>query len=60
MAVRKIPIKQHPYLGTPFLDLSSTEHTNERPEDPAVAIFLTEMRKKELMDRALHDKVCLG
>lgn len=56
MAVRKIPLKQRPYL----LEDSATARSNDdgdRVEDEAVAAYLSKVREKLLTDRALHDVV---
>ena len=67
MAVRKIPLKQRPYLtdsatesnSAEVRQASSEEGINEsrRPSDPAVQKILALIRKRVLSDRALHDQV---
>ncbi|KII95178.1 hypothetical protein PLICRDRAFT_34015 [Plicaturopsis crispa FD-325 SS-3] len=55
MKVRKIPLKERPYLsaGDSF-DLS--DDPEARPEDPAVPSFQAKIRQVLLTDRTLHDK----
>ncbi|KAF7971110.1 hypothetical protein HWV62_7178 [Athelia sp. TMB] len=52
MAVRKIPLKEQPYLfkAGPSVSCSSTQ------EDASVSSFQDAIRKTLLTDRALHDK----
>lgn len=67
LAVRKIPLKQRPYLMDNAADIdleevrqtSSEDRTSDpwRSIDPAVHKILTLIRKKVLSDRALHDQV---
>lgn len=55
MTVRKIPIKEHPYLladGT-----AATEEERVDSEDAEVPSFLTRIRTTLLSDRAIHDLV---
>lgn len=66
MAVRKIPLKQRPYLTESATEsgsaeawqASSKERINES-SDPAVQKTLLLIRKKVLSDRALNDQVSL-
>ncbi|EIM90127.1 DEAD-domain-containing protein [Stereum hirsutum FP-91666 SS1] len=53
LAVRKIPLKQRPYL----LDDNSAAPSNDddRVEDEAVPAYLSKIRELLLSDRALHD-----
>jgi ATP-dependent RNA helicase DDX55/SPB4 len=56
MAVRKIPLKEQPYL---YEDGSSNAlGLSDKAEDPTVVTFQSRIRKTLLTDRALHDKVC--
>lgn len=58
MAVRKIPLKARPRFlndGTP----ASGDNMDMGFEDPEVSCVTETIRKKVLMDRALHDKVCV-
>ena len=66
MAVRKIPLKQRPYLMGNATGSNSQEAAPEeridnsnKPPDPSVQKTLTLVRKQVLSDRALHDKVGL-
>jgi len=67
MAVRKIPLKQRPYLlgnmtGSNPEEAAVPEETidnSKKPPDPSVQKTLALVRKKVLSDRALHDKVSL-
>jgi ATP-dependent RNA helicase DDX55/SPB4 len=57
MAIRKIPLKEQPYLpGTDFSNACSSD----KVEDPSVETFQECMRRTLLTDRALHDKVPLS
>ena len=68
MAVRKIPLKQRPYLTDSATEsnsvearqASSRERIDENPPDPAVRKTLALIRKKVLSDRVLHDQVSLA
>ena len=68
LAVRKIPLKERPYLTdnatepTEDWEASSggTSSDSGKPTDPAVRKILTLIRKKVLSDRALHDQVSPG
>ena len=70
MAVRKIPLKQRPYLTDSATESnpagsrepSSDGRTNEskKSSDPAVRKILALIRKKVLSDRALHDQVSIA
>jgi ATP-dependent RNA helicase DDX55/SPB4 len=70
MAVRKIPLKQRPYLtesatesnSTTARQASSSEGATETKKsfDPAVQKTLVLIRKKVLSDRVLHDQVRLA
>ena len=56
MAVRKIPVRRHPYIkkgGT----LSAVDSNEELEEDTTVTEFITKIRQAVLTDRALYDKV---
>jgi len=54
MAVRKIPLKEQPYL---YEDGSSNAlGLSDKAEDPTVVTFQSRIRKTLLTDRALHDK----
>lgn len=67
MSVRKIPLKQRPYLlgNTPGPNSEEAAASEERidnskkPPDPSVQKTLALVRKKVLSDRALYDKVSL-
>ena len=67
MAVRKIPLKQRPYLlgnmtGSNPKGAAAPEEmidNSKQPPDPSVQKTLALVRKKVLSDRALHDKVGL-
>lgn len=66
MAVRKIPLKQRPYLLGNVIRSNTAEVAapdesidNSRNPDPSVQETLALVRKKVLSDRALHDKVSL-
>ncbi|KAL0949539.1 hypothetical protein HGRIS_009588 [Hohenbuehelia grisea] len=52
MAVRKIPLKEHKYL----MASGPASGDEDRPEDPAAAIYLEKMRKAVLADRMLNDQ----
>ena len=54
MAVRKIPLKEQPYLSN---DGSFIKRDEDAEEDPDVSSILSTIRHKVLTDRALHDKV---
>jgi ATP-dependent RNA helicase DDX55/SPB4 len=57
MAIRKIPLKEQPYLTeTDFLDTLSSSSSG-KVEDPCVTSFHQGIRRTLLIDRALHDKV---
>ena len=68
MAIRKIPLKQRPYLTESATESSSaawpasSEGANEpkKSPDPAVQKTLVLIRKKVLSDRVLHDQVSLA
>lgn len=70
MAVRKIPLRQRPYLtdsatessSSAVLRASSEEGVDEPKKypDPAVQKTLMLIRKKVLSDRVLHDQVSLA
>ena len=68
MAVRKIPLKQRPYLTDSATEsnsvgarqASSRERIDEKSPDPAVQKTLALIRKKVLSDRVLHDQVSLA
>lgn len=68
MAVRKIPLKQRPYLlgnttGSNLEGAAAPEETignSKKPPDPSVQKTLALVRKKVLSDRALYDKVNLA
>ena len=67
MAVRKIPLKQRPYLTDSATEPNSfgarqafsKERIDEKPPDPAVRKTLALIREKVLSDRVLHDQVSL-
>lgn len=65
MAVRKIPLKQRPYLTDSATESDSAAASSEginEPKislDPAVQKTLVLIRKKVLSDRALHDQVSI-
>jgi ATP-dependent RNA helicase DDX55/SPB4 len=56
MAVRKIPIRRHPYIGdgisSPF-----PADDDARPEDVAAVAVAEQIRRQVMTDRGLHDKV---
>jgi len=55
MSIRKIPLKEHPYLTD---GCSATLHeSDERPMDPRVDVFTVQIREVILTDRAIHDLV---
>jgi hypothetical protein len=58
MAVRKIPLREQPYIheSSPLNALAPSP--SDKAEDPTVTLFQTRIRKTLLTDRALHDKVC--
>jgi len=70
MAVRKIPLKRRPYLpenatesdSAEVWQASSGERTSEPKKSPDLAVrkTLALIRKKVLLDRALHDQVSLA
>lgn len=58
MAVRKIPLKQQPYLReSGASNVSFSDILENRVEDPSVISFHATIRKTLVTDRALHDKV---
>jgi hypothetical protein len=69
MAVRKIPLKQRPYLTDKAAESNSAEmgqassgegiNNFAKSLDPAAQNTLALIRKKVLSDRALHDKASL-
>lgn len=56
MAIRKIPMKEHPYIRD-VSDMSDYPTLLDRPLDHAVADFLIKIRKIVLTDRGINDKV---
>ena len=56
LAVRKIPLKEHPYITE-----NQQQHQKEetRSEDADVALFLNKVRVVLKTDRAIHDLVVL-
>lgn len=54
LAVRKIPLKEHPYITE-----NQQQHQEEetRSEDPNVSLFLNKVRAVLKTDRAIHDLV---
>jgi ATP-dependent RNA helicase DDX55/SPB4 len=56
MSIRKIPLKERPYLTD---DDSVALPEEERPEDPQVEVLVNKIRETLLMDRGIHDQVCL-
>jgi ATP-dependent RNA helicase DDX55/SPB4 len=54
MSVRKIPLKEQQYIEA---DGNTITTEVERPLDPVVSTYLTQIRKSVLTDRALHEKV---
>lgn len=54
--MRKIPIRNHPAIQAGG-NLAEQGTCNLEQEDPAVASFLSQIRKIVLTDRALNDKV---
>ena len=57
LAVRKIPLKEHPAFAE---DGSPRPVDEDGAEDPAVDSALQRIRKVTLKDRSLYDKVCCG
>lgn len=59
MSIRKIPLKQQPYINDTNSEASSSTlmESEDRPEDPAVQSTLVRMRTIALKDRNVHDKV---
>lgn len=55
MSIRKIPLKEHPYLTDG--GSTSSQERDERPIDPQVDISIVQIRKVILSDRAIHDQV---
>lgn len=55
LSVRKIPLKEQPYLAAPGVSPTMPLEDDARPEDSEVPIFLDRMRQTLLTDRALHD-----
>ena len=57
LAVRKIPIKQHPSIQAD----GSIEQDTDCPstEDDVVDTFLSQIRQTVMTDRALYDKVAV-
>ncbi|KAF8238700.1 DEAD-domain-containing protein [Tricholoma matsutake] len=54
MSIRKIPLKEHPYLTDG--GSTSSQERDERPIDPQVDISIVQIRKVILSDRAIHDQ----
>ncbi|KAK7470621.1 ATP-dependent rRNA helicase spb4 [Stygiomarasmius scandens] len=52
MGIRRVPLKVHTGLSREAVDETEELH----PEDTQVSIYLQTMRKKLLVDRALHDQ----
>ncbi|KAI6047163.1 DEAD-domain-containing protein [Pisolithus marmoratus] len=55
LAVRKIPVRRHPYIRVGGL-LASNEMHEPSEEDPVVPEYLSKIRQMVLTDRALSDK----
>lgn len=55
LAVRKIPIKEHPYISEDQQQQHQEEET--RSEDPNVSSFINKVRVVLNTDRAIHDLV---
>lgn len=55
LAVRKIPVVRHPYIGVGG-GLASDEMHKPSEEDPVVPEYLSKIRQVVLTDRALNDK----
>ncbi|KAI5893289.1 DEAD-domain-containing protein [Schizophyllum commune H4-8] len=56
MAVRKIPLKPHPYIRSDAsANMETDEEEDDRPEDPDVAIVQSAIRTFVRTDRTLHD-----
>jgi ATP-dependent RNA helicase DDX55/SPB4 len=55
MSIRKIPLKEYPYLPDGHSDMS--QEPDERPSDPEVDTSMLHIRKVILGDRAIHDQV---
>ncbi|OJA19027.1 hypothetical protein AZE42_00371 [Rhizopogon vesiculosus] len=53
LSVRKIPIRQHPYI---LADGSATRDSDCPSEDDVVDRFLSQIRQTVMTDRALYDK----
>lgn len=54
MSIRKIPMKEQPYLNA---DDSMNVADDERPEDPQVEVLTNKIRETLLTDRGIHDQV---
>ena len=55
LSIRKIPMKEHPYLMGDSSKAGGQEHT----EDPQVQVFLDSIRSVLITDRAIHDQESL-
>jgi hypothetical protein len=55
LSVRKIPIRQHPYILADGSKALETDYPST--EDDVVNTFMFQIRQTVMTDRALHDKV---
>ncbi|TFK43507.1 DEAD-domain-containing protein [Crucibulum laeve] len=54
MAIRKIPLNEHPYIG--HVHPTVLEDEEARQEDPQTGVCLNELRSVLLADRTIHDQ----
>ena len=57
LAVRKIPLKEHPYITENQEQQQQQKEAETRSEDPNVTSFLNKVRIVLKTDRAIHDLV---